>query len=32
MYGVKVGIVQEPISRGGRIHTENVVHAASEAR
>ena len=32
MYGVKVGIVQEPISRGGRIHTENVVHAASEAQ
>lgn len=31
MYGVKVGVVQKPIERGARIHTENVVHAASEA-
>ncbi len=31
MYGVKVGVATESISQGERIHTKNVVHAASEA-
>lgn len=32
MYGVKVGLARKPIAPGERIHVDNVIHAADEAR